>query len=307
MSFDLSDYTKTGGSVMTTKHFIRKTLLTAITVFFLLIAGVVPALPAEAPAPAEEHPTVDFSVSPLTRYVWRGQEMTKDSIVIQPSMTVGYKGFTANLWGNLDTAPYAPAGTSYSSAWTETDLTLAYNKTIGPVTAGLGYIYYGLAPAHTGAPDPPDSQEVFATLTLNKLLSPTLTVYREIDRYHQWYFLLGISHAIEFNKTVSLKLAASASYLLSDDAAMYPKYNKQAIATKDKYSNFHDGVITASLPVAVAKYITVTPTVSYVFPLCDDAKYEMQARSQKVSWGGATPSDGDSSYLYGGMTLSFTY
>jgi hypothetical protein len=152
-----------------------------------------------------------------------------------------------------------------------------------------------------------NSQDVFATLTLNTLLSPTLTVYKEIDHYHQWYFLLCVSHAFEFNKTVSLKLAASASYLLSDDANTYAKYDSQALATTNKFSNFHDGVITASLPIAAAKYITITPTVSYVFPLCDDAKYEMQARSQKVSLDGSTPSDGDSSYLYGGLILSFTF
>jgi hypothetical protein len=292
---------------MRTWIFLRKILLNAAIVLSLLIAGAAPARPAEAPPPAEERPTIDFSVSPLTKYVWRGQELTKDSIVIQPSMTAGYKGFTANLWGNLDTSPYAPAGESYSSAWTETDITLAYNKTIGPLTAGLGYIYYGLSPAHTGAPDPEDSQELFATVTLNTLLSPTLTVYKEIDHYHQWYFLLGVSHTFEFSKIASLKLAASAGYLLSDDAAMYPKFDKDAMATADKYNNFHDGVITASLPIAAAKYITVTPAVSYVFPLCDDAKYEMQARSQKVTWGGATPSQGDSSYLYGGLTLSLTY
>jgi hypothetical protein len=227
--------------------------------------------------------------------------------VIQPSLTVGYKGFTANLWGNLDTKPYAPAGKSYASTWTETDLTFAYNKTFGPVTAGVGYIYYGLASANKDAPAPLNSQEVFATLTLNTLLSPTLTVYKEIDHYHQWYFLLGVSHAFEFNKTVSLKLAASASYLLSDDANTYAKYDTQALSTTNKFSNFHDGVITASLPIVAANHITITPTVSYVFPLCDDAKYEMQARSQKVSLGGSTPSDGESSYLYGGLTLSLTF
>ena len=30
-------------------------------------------------------------------------------------------------------------------------------------------------------------QEVFATASLNTLLTPTLTVYKEIDRYKQWY------------------------------------------------------------------------------------------------------------------------
>jgi hypothetical protein len=291
----------TGGNMMKIRICMRNALITAIMALLLFTLGIAPVL-AE-----EEKPTVDFSISPLTKYVWRGQELSKDSIVIQPSMTVGYKGFTANLWGNLDTKPYAPAGKNYASTWTETDLTFAYNKTFGPVTAGAGYIYYALASANKDAPAQLNSQEVFATLTLNKLLSPTLTVYKEIDHYHQWYFLLGVSHAFEFNKTVSLKLAASAGYLLSDDANTYAKYDSQALQTTSKFSNFHDGVISASLPIAAAKYITITPTVSYVFPLCDDAKYEMQARSQKVLFGGSTASDGDSSYLYGGLTLSFTY
>jgi hypothetical protein len=287
--------------MMKTRIGMRNALIASMMALLLLTIGIAPVL-AE-----EEKPTVDFSISPMTKYVWRGQELSKDSIVIQPSLTVGYKGFTANLWGNLDTKPYAPAGKSYASTWTETDLTFAYNKTFGPVTAGVGYIYYGLASANKDAPAPLNSQEVFATLTLNTLLSPTLTVYKEIDHYHQWYFLLGVSHAFEFNKTVSLKLAASASYLLSDDANTYAKYDTQALSTTNKFSNFHDGVITASLPIVAANHITITPTVSYVFPLCDDAKYEMQARSQKVSLGGSTPSDGESSYLYGGLTLSLTF
>jgi hypothetical protein len=286
---------------MKTRIGMRNALIASMMALLLLTIGIAPVL-AE-----EEKPTVDFSISPMTKYVWRGQELSKDSIVIQPSLTVGYKGFTANLWGNLDTKPSAPAGKSYASTWTETDLTFAYNKTFGPVTAGVGYIYYGLASANKDAPAPLNSQEVFATLTLNTLLSPTLTVYKEIDHYHQWYFLLGVSHAFEFNKTVSLKLAASASYLLSDDANTYAKYDTQALSTTNKFSNFHDGVITASLPIVAANHITITPTVSYVFPLCDDAKYEMQARSQKVSLGGSTPSDGESSYLYGGLTLSLTF
>ena len=43
------------------------------------------------------------------------------------------------------------------------------------------------------------------------LLTPTLTVYKDIDHYHEWYFLLGFSHTIEFNKMVGLKLAGSGA------------------------------------------------------------------------------------------------
>lgn len=277
---------------------------------------VKPTVPAPAPSLApteEEKPTGELSVSGLTAYIWRGYENTRNSIVIQPSLTVGYKGFSANIWGNLDTQPYSQTNVTNSSTWTETDYTLSYTKTIGIVNAGVGYIYYGLGAANAGAAKPLDSQEVYVTVGLNTLLSPTLTVYKEIDHYHQYYFLLGVSHTVEFNKTVSLKLGASASYLLSDyaDATQYninassggyPKFNDSYQATNDKFSNFHDGVVTVSLPINLVKYITVTPTVSYSFPLSGDANNEIKARGKK-----ANPADNDSSFVYGGLTFDILF
>jgi hypothetical protein len=300
---------------------IRNIFIGLMTALLLSVGGMCPVLAEEVkataavPAVEEEKPTAQLDVSALTKYVWRGQELTRDSIVIQPSLTVGYKGFTVNMWGNLDTNPYSTSGKSYASTWTETDLTLAYNKTFGPVTAGVGYIYYGLGPANKDTAKPPDAQEVFATITLNKLLSPTLTLYREVDHYRQWYALFAISHTVEFNKIVSLKLAASASYLKAEyaDANLfntangyggYPKFNSQAQATNDKFDNFHDGVVTASLPITAVKYITITPTISYVFPLTNDAKYEMQGRGIKSV---TNNTDRDSSFLYGGLTLTFSF
>ncbi|MFA6294752.1 MAG: hypothetical protein WC637_23365, partial [Victivallales bacterium] len=247
-----------------------------------------------AQAAEEDKPTGELSVSGLTKYIWRGYENTRNSIVVQPSMTVGYKGFSANLRGNLDTSPYAQSNINYSSTWTETDLTLSYSKTFGILNAGVGYIYYSLGAPNAGGVKPPDSQEVFVTLGLNTLLTPTLTAYKEVDHYRQYYFLLGVSHAFEFNKRVSLKLGASASYLQSDyaDAVLfnagggyggYPKFTDNYQATNDKFSNFHDGLLTASLPISLVKYITVAPTVSYAFPLTNDAKNEIKARGKQAN------------------------
>jgi len=114
---------------------------------------------------------------------------------------------------------------------------------------------------------------------------------------------LGVSHAFELNKMISLKLAASASYLLSEDEETYPEFNGDAEPTDDKFSNLHDGTMTASLPIKATQYITVTPLISYVFPLSGDAKDEMKGRGIR----GEQPSDRDSSFLYGGVTLSFTF
>ena len=259
---------------------------------------------AQAPTPEGNQITGEVAAGILSAYIWRGQEMTRDSVVIEPSITASYKGFTATLWGNLDTNPYSAGNARHSSNWTETDFILSYAHEFGIVKAGVGYIYYGLAGMTSNGTDLLDAQEFFVTLGLDTLLAPTLTIYREIDHYHQWYATLGVSHSFALHERVGLKLAGSISYLKSEDETTYPKFNSDSIATADKFNNFHDGVVSVSLPVAVAGALTVTPAVSYVFPLSDDARYEMRARGLK---GTANPSDRDSSYLYGGVTLSLTF
>jgi len=258
-----------------------------VAVFVTLILSIPGITPVQA---EEEKPFADLSVSFLSDYIWRGQELSRDSIVVQPSMTIGYKGFSANIWGNLDTDPYVSDGNSPSN-WNETDLTLAYSRSLGPVNARVGYIYYSLDGVD-------DSQEVFLGLGLNALLSPTLTVYREMDSYMHWYALLGVSHTFKITEAASLNLCASVSYLKSADADEYPEIAGGGVCTGNKFDNFHDGLISASLPISVAKYITVTPSLSYVFPLSDDASDEMKFRSKTGS---------DDNYVYGGITASLTF
>ncbi|HHK60941.1 MAG TPA: MltA-interacting MipA family protein, partial [Desulfobacterales bacterium] len=65
-----------------------------------LVCGALAAAPALA---AEDAPTAEVAVDALSEYVWRGYSFSQDSIVLQPSMTVAWKGFGVNLWGNLDT------------------------------------------------------------------------------------------------------------------------------------------------------------------------------------------------------------
>jgi hypothetical protein len=259
--------------------------------------------PAET-KPEEDKVTGEIDLSVLSAYIWRGYEQTRDSVVIQPAATISYKGFSLNVWGNLDTRPYSSTDAKYSAKYTETDWTISYSQKLGILQITPGYIYYALGAPYAGGPTPLDSQELFLTLGLDTILSPTVTVYKEIDHYHQWYFLLGVSQTFEFNKVISLKLAASASYLLSNDETTYAKYNSNSIATTDKYNNFHDGTVSVSLPLAVYKTLSVTPTVSYVFPLCDDARYEMRFYGKQ---GTANASDRNSAYLYGGVTFSYTF
>ncbi|MBE9581664.1 MAG: hypothetical protein IMF18_08600 [Proteobacteria bacterium] len=263
------------------KHLVAMSVALALTLVVLH-----PAL-AE-----EEKPSADFSVAALSQYIWRGQELSRDSIVIQPSMTISYMGFSGNLWGNLDTDPYFQMPGQSGSMWNETDLTLSYGRGFGQWSLEGGYIYYGLEGID-------DSQEFYLNLGFDVLLAPALTVYRDFDSYEHWYFLLGISHSFEITDAISLELSGSVSYLKSDDADAYPEIDSSGAPTGDKFNNFHDGVISASLPIAVAKYITITPSLSYTFPLSSDASDEMKY------WRSITGDDDN--FLYGGVTVSLAF
>lgn len=284
---------------MRSKRWGRMGLIGGLFALALLTVPVATLQAAE-----EAKPTGNVTVSALNQYVWRGYEMSRNSIVVQPSVTVGYKGFAANFWGNLDTKPYSAGNAEYPGAWNETDFTLSYTKTLGLFNVGGGYIYYSLASLNRDAADRNDSQELFASVSLNTLLTPTLTLYKEIDHYRNWYFTLGISHGFELSKMISLNLAATAGYLLSTDASSYPKYNGDAVATTDKFSNFHDATLAASLPIKITDAITVTPMVSYIFPLSGDARNEMKGLGMK---GTATAAERDSSFLVGGLSIAYSF
>ena len=80
---------------------INRKLIVGIIAATLLMAASVPAAMTE-----EEPPTADASVGIYSKYIWRGYELSEDSLAIQPSLTISYKGFSANLWGSLDTDFY---------------------------------------------------------------------------------------------------------------------------------------------------------------------------------------------------------
>jgi hypothetical protein len=269
-----------------------------------LFALALLAVPGATLQAQEEKPTGNVTISALSQYIWRGYELSRNSIVIQPAMTIGYKGFSANFWGNLDTKPYSAGNAEYPGAWNETDFTLSYSKSLGMVTLGGGYIYYSQASLNRDAPDRNDAQDLFASVALDTLLTPTLTVYKEIDHYRNWYFTLGISHGFELSKMISLNLAATAGYLLSTDADTYPRFDGAAAATTEKFSNFHDGTLAASLPIKITDAITLTPMVSYIFPLSGDAKDEMKGLGMK---GAATAAERDSSFLVGGLSVAYSF
>ncbi len=249
-------------------------------------------------AGAEERPEADMSMSLLSAYIWRGYELSKDSMVVQPSATVSYSGFSANIWGNWDTDLYdgRPDNLEGADNYNETDITFSYGHDFGMFSAEAGYIYYALSGAD-------DSQEFYVSGALNVLLSPTLTIYREFAHYPSTYITLEVSHSFELPRGITLDLGLSGSYLASDDSDAYADPDD----ADDEYNNLHDGKFSVAMSIPLgsflhfeaAQYISITPEIDWVFPLSGDASKDM-AQS-------ALGSTNNNNFVYGGATFSFSF
>ncbi|MCF8129926.1 MAG: hypothetical protein K9N10_15555 [Deltaproteobacteria bacterium] len=232
----------------------------------------------------EDRPELSADAAFLSQYIWRGYAFSKDSLVIQPSITAAFKGFALNLWGNLDTN-YDKTG----SKWNETDMTFSYGHSFGIVGLEAGYIYYALDGVD-------DSKEFYLSAGVDVLLAPTLTVYREIASYKGWYINLGLSHSFEMPYDMSLDLGATFAYFKSDNDNGVD-YTDDNVATTERYSGLHDGLLSVGLAIPFYKYFTITPSVAWAFPLSSSASNEMSAVSM----------DGRSNHVFGGITLSMAF
>lgn len=240
----------------------------------------------------DERPTASADVSVLSKYVWRGYELSDDSIVLQPSMTISYKDFSMNLWGNLDTDVDEVHGSNDNeSQFNETDWTLSYGKSFGSVSLEGGYIYYGLDGMD-------DSEELYLSVGFDTILSPTLTVYREISHLPCWYFSFDLSHSFELPKDITLDIGGSVGYYYSDDSDFVEIKDHGQVATRTKYQNFHNGLVSIGLTIPINEFCSVCPMLAYSFPLTDDADNLIES---------VNGFSDDSEYAFGCVTVSIAF
>jgi uncharacterized protein (TIGR02001 family) len=235
----------------------------------LLALGVTAYIPGTVLA-EESKPEADLTIGAYSQYVWRGFAFSDGSVVVQPSMTVSYNGFAANLWGNLDTDEKGLDTANFN----ETDMTISYDGSVGKIGYGVGWIYYNVDGAA-------DTQELYVSVSGDTILSPTLTYYTDIAHVPGSYITLGISHSLAIAEGMALDLGAQIGYL--DDEA--------------DYSEFHDGLVSASMTFAINDYVSVTPELYYSFALSNEAETSIAA----VSY------DSDDSHIYGGVSASLAF
>jgi hypothetical protein len=259
---------------------------------------------AEPAAVKEDKPTASVGVDLLSQYVWRGFALSRRSAVLQPSLTVGYRGFSLNVWGNFDASENAPAAITdrKGAKWNETDLTLGYTRDLyqgdllKTLTLNLGAIYY----AYDGTIYPQgDSLEIYYGLAADfGLAKLTLTGNSEVMHYPGTWLTVGVSRVFELPwYQTTLELGNNFVFLFSRDWAAFPAKPQSRPADTKAFSGPLAGQVYATLNIPVHQYVTVSPKVGFWYGLGGDA-------TELLRWGSW---DAKQNHVYGGVNVTFAF
>ncbi len=219
---------------------------------------------ADSVDPTEEGGPVSFDLSSdfLTDYIFRGQNLF-DGTSIQPSGTGAFSlgeagSLSANIWAHLS----AEGGSrSKEEKFTEIDYTLGYEVSLGMIGLGVGHIWYTFP---DGGDAIANTEEFYASIAVDTVLSPSLTVYKDYDEFDSVYYALGFGHDIECEK-------------LGEGFAVSPSLTFGFASNADKVYADNSGLmhVTAGLgmefPLGV---FTVSPSFNYNFEVDDSTSNE---------------------------------
>jgi hypothetical protein len=224
-------------------------------------------------ASAEDKVDVGVTADVFSKYIWRGQNIV-DDWVLQPGASVGYKGLTGSIWGNMDlTGELVNEG-----KFTEVDLAVDYsNKVPGVDVLGysVGTIYYSFLNTHSHP-----TAEVYGGLNLDVPLSPAVRWYYDYDVIDGSYIQFSVGHTIEkirsWGENCHCDLQAGASVGVGTDG-----YNQGYFGVDQTALN--DLTLTAGIPFTFGK-LTIKPSIGYSTMLDDD----IRAATDKSDnfWGG---------------------
>ncbi len=268
------------------------------------VAQETAAAPAAQPAATEDKPTASVGVDILSQYIWRGFALSRRSAVLQPSLTVGYKGFSINAWGNFDASENAPAAITprTGAKWNETDLTLGYTRDIykgdiiKTLTLNLGAIYY----AYDSTIYPQgDSFEIYYGLAADfGLAKLAVTGNSEVMHYPGTWLTVGLSRVFDlpwYNST--LELGNNFVFLFSRDWAAFPAKPLSDPAGTKAFSGPLAGQLYATLTIPVHQYVSIAPKVGFWYGLGGDS-------TQLLRWGSW---DAQQNHVYGGLNVTFAF
>lgn len=212
-------------------------------------AGLLDVVPIE-----DEGSGIGFEITAdyFGKYIWRGQNISDDP-VFQPGATLTAGGFTAAFWGNLETTNI----NGQNDEFTEFDWSLDYSGDV-PFIDGVGF---SVGVINYQFPSFDETTEVYCGVGLDLPLSPSATVYFDVDDVKGTYASFGLSHSVEkiaeLGSDVPVGMDVSAS--LGWGSA---SYNKAYWGTV-RSAKLNDLALSVSFPFELGGW-TLAPSLNYV-------------------------------------------
>jgi hypothetical protein len=263
---------------------MKKIMLIALT--GLLMAGS--AVPALALGPLD----INADLPLYSKYVWRGINLTND-YVLQPELDISLMGFKLGVWGNYELTDV----NEMSGDFSEFNYSLAWGMSFPFINLGIGYIYYEYPEAGEF-----NTSEFYVSGKVNVLLSPSLTIYQDVDKFKGAYWEASVSYDFELGETTKLETTGglglgSKSYItgyfpVDPDLPWSPDFSTDASAT--------DYYLDLRVPFHPIPFITVAPSLTWT-SLLGEAKDSVSAAPDDTVYSGIT------SNFYWGITASFGF
>lgn len=251
------------------------------------LALVAVAAPALAFGPVD----VDAGLALNGKYVWRGMVQTPDAVV-QPELSLNVLGFSAGIWGNMDTNDV----NGLDQKFTEVDYMLGYEMSLPLINFDTGFIYYDFPNSEAAS-----TTEFYLGAAVNVLLSPSLKIYQDIDEVKGAYWEASVSHSVALNPTTNVDLTAgfglgSKGYIKGyfGAASLLP-----TVPEVPGNASLTDFFFHAGVPFHPVPMFTVTPSVSYS-SLSGDVKDIVDAADGAAY-------HGDSDAFVWGLSATFSF
>ena len=264
-------------SELTSKMIMQKRMLLLSAVLLVTLVSI-----SQGQETKKGKQEIDFEVTAdfFSKYIWRGQNLDDDP-VFQSGISASYRGLTATIWGNIDLTNY----NENSGDFSELDYCLDYSSKV-PGIKGVGYsigaAYYSFPGTRTK-----DTTELYWGLNFDLPLTPSITVYHDLDEAEGTYISFAVAHSIERvaelgpDTPIGMEIGASLGWGSGS-------YNKYYWGTDQ--SKLNDLAFSVSFPIEIGGW-TVAPGLNYVTLLSDDIR--------------ATDAFGtDSDFFFAGVSLS---
>ncbi|MBN2645339.1 MAG: hypothetical protein JXR59_07695 [Desulfuromonadaceae bacterium] len=189
------------------------------------------------------------------KYLWRGYDLSGSMPVAQGGLDISAGSFTFSYWTNVQLANDSAEGYN-SGEETETDIIIDYSRDINDLLSiSVGNIFYGLDGIE-------DTNELYLTLSLNTILSPSLSVYWDWDEADEdgLYYTFSVGHDISITDALSLSLGALVSYNQSCDYSV------------GDYDDFHNYELSVGVDYAITEQISVGASFLFSEGLSNDGR-----------------------------------